>query len=162
MCGSCKEFAPTWDKVANSMKSIATAKINVDTKDGAKLASSLGICLDRSLSHTAYRSLSLKRPITNVSLIWRPSIEGLLSVYDEMNQISYRFLADVGVFDEGIPNIRLFHKKAPNSGVSIMGGEEMTFKAIMQKLKRLTAGKHETTASEWWMISYWDVMQYQA
>jgi len=45
-----------------------------------------------------------------------------------------------GVFNEGIPNVRLFHKKAPNVGLSIMAGEESTAKRIIEKVKKLTVG----------------------
>lgn len=32
-CGSCQEFAPTWKKVTESVKSISTGKINVDNPE---------------------------------------------------------------------------------------------------------------------------------
>jgi hypothetical protein len=64
MCGSCSEFAPTWNKIETAMKSIATGtqliacvelsrlvmyfilftgKINIDDQAGMKLADSLGV-----------------------------------------------------------------------------------------------------------------------
>jgi thioredoxin-like negative regulator of GroEL len=43
MCGSCKEFSATWSKVEKSMKSIATAKINIDNKGGMEIAKELGV-----------------------------------------------------------------------------------------------------------------------
>jgi thiol-disulfide isomerase/thioredoxin len=43
MCGSCKEFNPTWTKVEKSLKSIATTKVNIDTKEGMEIAKELGV-----------------------------------------------------------------------------------------------------------------------
>ena len=43
MCGSCTEFAPTWEKISASMKSVATGKINIDIKEGMELANKLGV-----------------------------------------------------------------------------------------------------------------------
>ena len=68
MCGSCQEYAPVWDKISKSLKNVVTAKINVDSKEGAKLADRLG------------------------------------------------------VFAEGLPNVRLFHKQQDINGVSIVPG----------------------------------------
>lgn len=44
MCGSCKEFAPTWDKLEYSLKSkISLGKVNIDDQNNMKLAQSLGV-----------------------------------------------------------------------------------------------------------------------
>lgn len=46
MCGSCQEFAPTWEKVEKSMRSIATAKVNIDEKGGMAVAQAMGALED--------------------------------------------------------------------------------------------------------------------
>eukprot|EP01041_Mallomonas_annulata_P001444 gene1444-2780_t len=43
MCGSCQEFAPKWEKLEGSLKSIATGKINIDDKAGMNIAKKLGV-----------------------------------------------------------------------------------------------------------------------
>ena len=61
MCGSCKEFAPKWEKIEKSLSNVATGKINigiayslymfsflkeyniVDNKAGMKIAKDLGV-----------------------------------------------------------------------------------------------------------------------
>ena len=80
MCGSCKEFAPTWASLQKKMKSVVTTKVNIDEKPGMLLAQ------------------------------------------------------DLGVLDEGLPNIRLFSNKE-KKGVSIMPGTEMSSKELWNKLK---------------------------
>ena len=40
MCGSCKEFEPHWAETEKKLKSIATAKVNIDTPEGMKIAQS--------------------------------------------------------------------------------------------------------------------------
>lgn len=50
MCGSCQEFAPTWTRIEDSLKSIATGKINIDKKPGMQLAESLGV-LEQGIPH---------------------------------------------------------------------------------------------------------------
>merc|ERR1711976_340705 len=43
MCGSCKEFSPTWKKfVEKNKKSIKFAAANIDTKEGMKFAQKMG------------------------------------------------------------------------------------------------------------------------
>eukprot|EP00981_Chlorochromonas_danica_P015430 scaffold12089_cov176-Ochromonas_danica.AAC.8 len=43
MCGSCQEFAPTWEKVANRAKSVQKGQVNVDDPQGMALAEKLGV-----------------------------------------------------------------------------------------------------------------------
>lgn len=44
MCGSCKEFAPTWEKIEFSLKSkLSLGKVNIDDQESMKLAQSLGV-----------------------------------------------------------------------------------------------------------------------
>lgn len=43
MCGSCQEFTPIWEQVANHFTTVATAKINIDDKEGMAIAQSLGV-----------------------------------------------------------------------------------------------------------------------
>ena len=50
MCGSCQEFAPTWERLEKSLKSVATGKVNIDTKPGMKIAESLGV-LEGGIPH---------------------------------------------------------------------------------------------------------------
>lgn len=69
MCGSCSEFATSWDKIEKNFKaSISTGKVNIDKKENMKLAQ------------------------------------------------------DLGVLDEGLPNVRLFHRRGSSGGKSIPVG----------------------------------------
>ncbi len=43
MCGSCREFSPTWTKLENVAKNIATTKVNIDEPDGMEFAKKLGV-----------------------------------------------------------------------------------------------------------------------
>ena len=43
MCGSCTEFSPTWEKIEKSVKSMVTAKINIDTPEGLRIAQDLKV-----------------------------------------------------------------------------------------------------------------------
>eukprot|EP00467_Chlorarachnion_reptans_P021043 CAMPEP_0114505710 /NCGR_PEP_ID=MMETSP0109-20121206/11006_1 /TAXON_ID=29199 /ORGANISM="Chlorarachnion reptans, Strain CCCM449" /LENGTH=151 /DNA_ID=CAMNT_0001684183 /DNA_START=41 /DNA_END=496 /DNA_ORIENTATION=+ len=45
MCGSCLEFAPTWEKIKESDvgRKLRTAKVNIDHAEGIKLAVDLGV-----------------------------------------------------------------------------------------------------------------------
>lgn len=42
MCGSCQEFAPTWDKLKGSVDSVEFTEISIDKQDGMKLAERYG------------------------------------------------------------------------------------------------------------------------
>ena len=42
-CGSCREFSPTWTKLENVAKNIATTKVNIDEPDGMEFAKKLGV-----------------------------------------------------------------------------------------------------------------------
>ena len=42
MCGSCKEFAPTFEKLAKAVKSAILAKIDIDIPEGMAIARSTG------------------------------------------------------------------------------------------------------------------------
>ena len=52
MCGGCQEFASTWDRITQTFNeksydgSILSGKINIDKKDGMKLAEQLGVLED--------------------------------------------------------------------------------------------------------------------
>lgn len=47
MCGSCKEFEPVWNTVVESVaKKVKTGKVNVDKKDGLKIAEKLEVMED--------------------------------------------------------------------------------------------------------------------
>ena len=51
MCGSCKEFSPIWTDIESSLRNkINTAKINIDDKDGLKIAQDVG-ALDEGIPH---------------------------------------------------------------------------------------------------------------
>lgn len=56
MCGGCKEFASTWERLekayltGTSTGAIASGKINIDDKQGMKLAQELGV-LDDGVPH---------------------------------------------------------------------------------------------------------------
>ena len=43
MCGSCKEFKPTFEALAGAFPSIKSAGVNIDSADGMALANQLGI-----------------------------------------------------------------------------------------------------------------------
>ena len=47
MCGSCKEFAPVWQTVEDYLeRKVMTAKINIDSKAGMKIAEAVGALED--------------------------------------------------------------------------------------------------------------------
>lgn len=56
MCGGCKEFASTWDRIEKAYQkgstsgAIASGKINIDDKAGMKIAQELGV-LDDGVPH---------------------------------------------------------------------------------------------------------------
>ena len=43
MCGSCKEFEPTWAKLAARIKRMHLGRVNIDTAGGKRLARRLGV-----------------------------------------------------------------------------------------------------------------------
>ena len=43
MCGSCQEFTPVWNSLEKKIKSMKTGKINIDNKEGLKIAQKLGV-----------------------------------------------------------------------------------------------------------------------
>ena len=57
MCGSCKEFAPTWhafaDKIAG-VEGLGTARVCVDKKPGSKLAGGLAGLFDKGIPQVTY------------------------------------------------------------------------------------------------------------
>eukprot|EP01035_Chromulina_nebulosa_P031200 gene31200-41573_t len=51
MCGSCKEFSPTWTSLESSLSNkVKTGKINIDEKPGLKLAEETG-ALEEGIPH---------------------------------------------------------------------------------------------------------------
>ena len=42
MCGSCKEFAPTWDRIEMSLNDVLKTKVNIDKKGGMEVAQYMG------------------------------------------------------------------------------------------------------------------------
>lgn len=42
-CGGCKEFSPTWDKIAASMKSLRTTKVNIEEAGGMAIAKEMKV-----------------------------------------------------------------------------------------------------------------------
>ena len=42
MCGSCKEFAPTWDRIEMSLNDVLKTKVNIDQKGGMEVAKYMG------------------------------------------------------------------------------------------------------------------------
>jgi hypothetical protein len=57
MCGSCKEFTPTWDQLNKSLhRNVNTAKINIDEPEGMQVAQNLGV-LGRNNSTFAFAFL---------------------------------------------------------------------------------------------------------
>eukprot|EP00298_Acanthocystis_sp_HF-20_P005292 c15512_g1_i1.p1 GENE.c15512_g1_i1~~c15512_g1_i1.p1 ORF type:complete len:143 (+),score=38.92 c15512_g1_i1:22-450(+) len=78
MCGSCKEFAGTWKKLSTQYeKSVMIGHVDIDKKDGKKLA------------------------------------------------------MDLGVLEEGIPNVKLFNANRP---ITIMASEIEQFKTLTSKI----------------------------
>ena len=67
MCGSCKEFAPTWSLLESKLKNkLKTGKVNIDEKLGLKIAEETG-ALEEGIPHLRlfnryqdYGGLSLK------------------------------------------------------------------------------------------------------
>lgn len=43
MCGSCSEFAPTWEALESKFKSVQSGKINIDKKEGLAIAKQFGV-----------------------------------------------------------------------------------------------------------------------
>ena len=43
MCGSCKEFKPTFEALASAFPGIKSAGVNIDDSDGMALANQLGV-----------------------------------------------------------------------------------------------------------------------
>lgn len=88
MCGSCKEFAPIFRKIATAVgNNVAIGTVNIDTKEGMKIAQSLG------------------------------------------------------VLDEGLPNVRLFHSLGEaNRGTSILKDFTTASKALAEKLIKKVNG----------------------
>ena len=50
MCGSCKQFEPTWQEVKERMKRINTGQVNIDEPNGMKIAQKLG-ALEKGIPH---------------------------------------------------------------------------------------------------------------
>ena len=48
MCGSCKEFAPTWDRIEMNLNDVLKTKVNIDQKGGMEVAQYMG-ALDEGL-----------------------------------------------------------------------------------------------------------------
>lgn len=46
MCGSCQEFAPTWDKLKGSVDSVEFGELSIDQPEGMKIAEALGALND--------------------------------------------------------------------------------------------------------------------
>lgn len=46
MCGSCQEFAPTWDKLKGSVDSVEFGELSIDQPEGMKIAEALGALSD--------------------------------------------------------------------------------------------------------------------
>jgi thioredoxin-like negative regulator of GroEL len=42
MCGSCKEFAPTWDRIEMTLNDVLKTKVNIDQKGGMEVAQYMG------------------------------------------------------------------------------------------------------------------------
>ena len=42
MCGSCKEFAPTWDRIEMNLNDVLKTKVNIDQKGGMEVAQYMG------------------------------------------------------------------------------------------------------------------------
>ena len=42
MCGSCKEFSPTWDRIESTLSDVMKTKVNIDRKGGMEIAKQFG------------------------------------------------------------------------------------------------------------------------
>ena len=60
MCGSCREFSPTWTKLENVAKNIATTKVNIDEPDGMEFAKKLGVLEEGQVLREAEAALLLE------------------------------------------------------------------------------------------------------
>lgn len=69
MCGSCKEFEPTWSKVLSKIKAeFNVGKVNIDIKEGMEVARKYNILNEAGIPSIAvFRDKDLtKRTSTNV------------------------------------------------------------------------------------------------
>lgn len=64
MCGSCKEFAPTWDRIEMNLNDVLKTKVNIDQKGGMEVAQYMG---------------ALEEGLPNVRL--GESIEGIYDIF---------------------------------------------------------------------------------
>lgn len=66
MCGSCKEFSGVWEKLEKSMRSIATAQINIDQPHGMAIAQALDV-LEEGIP--SVRLLNSKQKASGISIM---------------------------------------------------------------------------------------------
>ena len=67
MCGSCSEFKPTWAKIEKAAKSVVTAKINIDDKEGLSIAESFGVLEEGLPNVRLFKSTADRRGVSIVS-----------------------------------------------------------------------------------------------
>merc|ERR1719198_2632352 len=67
MCGSCQEFAPTWNKLAKNVAGqINTFKVNIDKPGGQALAEELGVLENGIPNVQLFNSMSKGKSVTLV------------------------------------------------------------------------------------------------
>jgi len=90
MCGGCQEFASTWDRIEklyskSSNGVIAAGKINIDNKDGLKVAEELGV-LDDGVPHV--RMFSKKGDKKGSIVLKSDAALDYVKITDKINKMS--------------------------------------------------------------------------
>ena len=86
MCGGCKEFAPTWEKLAASMKSIVTTKVNIDNAGGMEVAKTLGVLDEGVPNIRLFKSRKSNGPGKKGGGLGDTILDGDLKTYKELIQ----------------------------------------------------------------------------
>ncbi len=77
-CGTCQEFEPTWKKVVPKINGVKIGRINIDKKEGLKLAQNVGV-LDNGIPN-----IQLMKGKTQDITIMR----GIDDLFDEQKLLS--------------------------------------------------------------------------
>ena len=94
MCGSCKEFEPTWAKIEKAAKSIATAKVNIDADEGLAIAESLGVLEEGLPNVRLFKTASDRKGVS--------IIPGIPDTYKNMMKIIKSELKGLTKRDDGM------------------------------------------------------------
>eukprot|EP01063_Lacrimia_lanifica_P025787 TRINITY_DN3376_c0_g4_i1.p1 TRINITY_DN3376_c0_g4~~TRINITY_DN3376_c0_g4_i1.p1 ORF type:complete len:270 (+),score=160.35 TRINITY_DN3376_c0_g4_i1:65-874(+) len=78
MCGSCKEFAPVWDKYAKNDAPCKTAKVNIDDAGGRAIADKLGIMEEGIPNVRVFTGDSQGVSITKGDVLSKDELEGAM------------------------------------------------------------------------------------